>query len=149
MDEIAAPRRSTVHSSALRPSRRQSTESEIPLSEYVVAMAVDVPQLELYTHVSKDLQLWIERIKGIYKEAEDEALKMTPELFQEFVMADEEGQNELLHQLKLIKVNKHAQAKSEWYDWKMQWVEQLYEKADQGFRDLEAVCSVSLAILLR
>ncbi|KAG2149678.1 Spc7 kinetochore protein-domain-containing protein [Suillus cothurnatus] len=142
MDEIAAPRRSTVHPSALRPSRRQSTESEIPLSEYVVAMAVDVPQLELYTHVSKDLQLWIERIKGIYKEAEDEALKMTPELFQEFVLADEEGQNELLHQLKLIKVNKHAQAKSEWYDWKMQWVEQLYEKADQGFRDLEADAKV-------
>lgn len=142
MDEIAAPRRSTVHSSALRPSRRQSTENEIPLSEYVVAMAVDVPQLELYTHVSKDLQLWIERIKGIYKEAEDEALKMTPELFQEFVLADEEGQNELLHQLKLIKANKHAQAKSEWYDWKMQWVKQLYEKADQGFRDLEADAKV-------
>ncbi|KAG2155502.1 Spc7 kinetochore protein-domain-containing protein [Suillus clintonianus] len=142
MDEIAAPRRSTVHSSALRPSRRQSTENEIPLSEYVVAMAVDVPQLELYTHVSKDLQLWIERIKGIYKDAEEEALKMTPELFQEFVLADEEGQNELLHQLKLIKVNKHAQAKSEWYDWKMQWVEQLYEKADQGFRDLEADAKV-------
>jgi hypothetical protein len=143
MDEIAAPRRSIVHSSALRPSRRQSAESEIPLSEYVVAMAVDVPQLELYTHVSKDLQVWIERIKGIYKEAEEEALKMTPELFQEFVLADEEGQNELLHQLKLIKVNKHAQAKSEWYDWKMQWVEQLYQKADQGFRDLEAVRLVS------
>ncbi|KAG1754974.1 Spc7 kinetochore protein-domain-containing protein, partial [Suillus paluster] len=140
--EIAAPRRSTVHPSALRPSRRQSTESEIPLSEYVIAMAVDVPQLELYTHVSKDLQVWIERIKGIYKEAEEEALKMTPELFQEFVLADEEGQNELLHQLKLIKVNKHAQAKSEWYDWKMQWVEQLYEKADQGFRDLEADAKV-------
>ncbi|KAG2156535.1 Spc7 kinetochore protein-domain-containing protein [Suillus bovinus] len=142
MDEIAAPRRSIVHPSALRPSRRQSTENEIPLSEYVVAMAVDVPQLELYTHVSKDLQLWIERIKGIYKEAEDEALKMTPQLFQEFVLADEEGQNELLHQLKLIKVNKHTQAKSEWYDWKMQWVEQLYEKADQGFRDLEADAKV-------
>ncbi|KAG1757257.1 Spc7 kinetochore protein-domain-containing protein [Suillus lakei] len=142
MDEIAAPRRSTLHPSALRPSRRQSTESEIPLSEYVVAMAVDVPQLELYTHVSKDLQVWIERIKGIYKEAEEEALKMTPELFQEFVLADEEGQNELLHQLKLIKVHKHAQAKSEWYDWKMQWVEQLYEKADQGFRDLEADAKV-------
>ncbi|OAX44921.1 hypothetical protein K503DRAFT_788592 [Rhizopogon vinicolor AM-OR11-026] len=142
MDEIAAPRRSMVHSSALRPSRRQSTESEIPLSEYVVAMAVDVPQLELYTHVSKDLQVWIERIKGIYKEAEEEALKITPELFQEFVMADEEGQNELLHQLKLIKVHKHAQAKSEWYDWKMQWVDQLYQKADQGFRDLEADAKV-------
>ena len=149
MDEIAAPRRSTVHSSTLRPSRRQSTESEIPLSEYVVAMAIDVPQLELYTHVSKDLQVWIERIKGIYKEAEEEALKMTPELFQEFVMADEEGQNELLHQLKLIKVHKHAQAKSEWYDWKMQWVDQLYQKADQGFRDLEAVCRVSFTVLLR
>ncbi|KAG6332019.1 hypothetical protein ID866_7070, partial [Astraeus odoratus] len=49
MDEIAAPRRSTVHASALRPSRRASTEAQIPLAEYVIAMAVDVPQLELYT----------------------------------------------------------------------------------------------------
>ncbi|KIJ68713.1 hypothetical protein HYDPIDRAFT_24966 [Hydnomerulius pinastri MD-312] len=138
MDEIAAPRRSTVHPSALRPSRRASTEAQIPLAEYVVAMAVDVPQLELYTHVSKDLQAWIERIKGIYKEAEEEVLKMTPQLFQEFVMTDESGQAELLHQLKLIKVHNHEQAKSEWYDWKTRWVEQLYQKADKGFKDLEA-----------
>ncbi|KIJ21478.1 hypothetical protein PAXINDRAFT_159567 [Paxillus involutus ATCC 200175] len=138
MDEIAAPRRSTIHPSALRPSRRASTEGDIPLAEYVVAMAVDVPQLELYTHVSKDLQAWIERIKEIYKEAEEEALKMTPQLFQEFVTADESGQAELLHQLKLIKVHNHAQAKSEWYDWKTQWVEQLYQKADEGFENMEA-----------
>ncbi|KIK98328.1 hypothetical protein PAXRUDRAFT_823971 [Paxillus rubicundulus Ve08.2h10] len=138
MDEIAAPRRSTIHPSALRPSRRASTEGEIPLAEYVIAMAVDVPQLELYTHVSRDLQAWIERIKEIYKEAEEEALKMTPQLFQEFVTADENGQAELLHQLKLIKVHNHAQAKSEWYDWKTQWVEQLYQKADEGFENMEA-----------
>ncbi|KAL4069071.1 Spc7 kinetochore protein-domain-containing protein [Scleroderma citrinum] len=137
MDEIAAPRRSTVYPSALRPSRRTSNEAEIPLAEYVVAMALGVPQLELYTHVSKDLQAWIERIQGIFGEAEEEALKMTPQLFQEFVMTDETGQAELVHQLKLIKVHNHEQAKSEWYDWKMQWVEQLYQKASAGFEDLE------------
>ncbi|KAF9229625.1 hypothetical protein BS17DRAFT_688618 [Gyrodon lividus] len=138
MDEIAVPRRSTIHPSALRPSRRASTEADIPLAEYVIAMTVDVPQLELYTHVSKDLQTWIERIKEIYKDAQEEALKMTPQLFEEFITADESGQAELLHQLKLIKVHNHAQAKSEWYDWKTQWVEQLYQKADQGFKNMEA-----------
>ncbi|KAH7883876.1 Spc7 kinetochore protein-domain-containing protein [Phlebopus sp. FC_14] len=138
MDEIGAPRRSTFHPSALRPSRRASTEAQIPLADYVVAMAVEVPQLELYAHVSKDLQAWIERIKGNYKEADEEALNMTPPLFQEFVNTDESGQAELLHQLKLIKVHNHGQAKSEWYDCKMRWVEQLYQKADQGFKDLEA-----------
>ena len=139
MDDIAAPRRSIVHPSVLRPSRRASTEAQIPLAEYVVAMVVNVPQLELYSHVSKDLQTWVERIKEIHREAEEEAQKVTPPLFQEFVAADESGQAELLHQLKLIKVHNHAQAKSEWYDWKVQWVEQLYQKADEGFKNLEAV----------
>lgn len=139
MDEIAAPRRSIAYPSVLRPPRRTSNEVQIPLAEYVVAMAVDVPQLELYTHVSKDLQAWIERIQGIFREAEEEALKMTPQLFQEFVSTDESGQAELIHQLKLIKVHNHEQAKSEWYDWKMKWVEQLYQKASVGFQDLEGV----------
>ncbi|KAI6022289.1 Spc7 kinetochore protein-domain-containing protein [Pisolithus microcarpus] len=137
MDEIAAPRRQSIHPSVLRPSRRASVEGQIPLAEYMVAMAVDVPQLELYTHVSKDLQAWIERIQAIYREAEEEALKMTPQLFQEFVSADETGQAELIHQLKLIKVHNHEQAKSEWYDWKLQWVERLHEKASKGFENLE------------
>lgn len=139
MDDIAAPRRSIVHPSVLRPSRRASTEVQIPLAEYVVAMALNVPQLELYSYVSKDLQTWVERIKEIYKEAEEETQKATPPLFQEFVTTDENGQAELLHQLKLIKVHNHAQAKSEWYDWKVQWVEQLYQKANEGFNNLEAV----------
>ncbi|KAH7927412.1 hypothetical protein BV22DRAFT_1061133 [Leucogyrophana mollusca] len=142
MDEIAAPRRSIIHPSAHRPPRRSSVDTDIPLAEYAVAMSVDVPQLELYTHVSKDLQAWIERIKSIFQEAEEEAMKMTPELFLEFVSADEDGQAELLHQLKLIKINNIGQARSEWYDWKLQWVEQLYQKADQGFKDLEADATV-------
>ena len=145
MDDIAAPRRSMVHPSVLRPSRRQSTEAQIPLAEYVVAMAVNVPQLELYSHVSKDLQTWVERIKDIHREAEEEAQKATPPLFQEFITADESGQAELLHQLKLIKVHNHAQAKSEWYDWKVQWVEQLYQKANEGFKNLEAVSGLCRA----
>ena len=114
MDEIAAPRRSIAYPSALRPSRQTSNEAQIPLAEYVVAMAIDVPQLELYTHVSKDLQAWIERIQGIFLEAEEEVLKMTPQLFQEFVSTDETEQAELIHQLKLIKVHNHELAKSEW-----------------------------------
>ena len=143
MDEITAPRRSTIHPSALRPRRHSSpsstTDSDIPLAEYVTAMSVDVPQLELYTYVSKDLEAWIERSKGIFLEAEAEAEKITPELFREFVSAGEDGQAELLHQLKLIKANTHGNAKSEWYDWKLQWVEQLFGKAEKGFNDLTEV----------
>ena len=143
MDEITAPRRSTIHGSALRPRRHSSpsstSETDIALAEYVVAMSVDVPQLELYTYVSRDLEAWIERSKGIFREAEGEAEKATPELFREFIDAGEDGQAELLHQLKLIKANTHASAKSEWYDWKFQWVEQLYGKAERGFVDLEKV----------
>lgn len=151
MDEITAPRRSTIHPSALRPRRHSSpsstSDTDIALAEYVTAMSVDVPQLELYTYVSRDLEAWIERSKGIFREAEAEAEKITPELFREFVDAGEDGQAELLHQLKLIKANTHGNAKSEWYDWKFQWVEQLYGKADKGFIDLENVsCDGNFAV---
>jgi len=62
-------------------------------------MSVDVPQLELYSHVAKDLQLWIEHSKEIYKQAEEEATKFTPALFREYSVADEEIKEELLVRL--------------------------------------------------
>lgn len=42
-------------------------------------------------------------------------------------------------QLKVIKANNHATARSQWYDWRLQWVEQLYAIANQGFCELEQV----------
>ena len=45
------------------------------------------------------------------------------------------------HQLKLIKINTQLTAKSEWYDWKLQWVEQLSNTANNGAKELEEVCS--------
>ncbi|KAA1468477.1 hypothetical protein DENSPDRAFT_814750 [Dentipellis sp. KUC8613] len=138
MDEIAAPRRSTIHPSQLQSLRRSSVpEADIPLADYMIAMTVDVPQLEQYSRVVKDLQSWIENSKEIYRQAEEEAAKFTPTLFREYSMADEEVQEELLHQLKLIKANNHGNARSQWYDWRLQWVEGLYEIADSGFSDLE------------
>ena len=59
-------------------------------------MAVDAPQLELYSHVATDLQRWIEHSKEIYHQAEEEAAKVTPMLFREYPMADEQTQAELL-----------------------------------------------------
>lgn len=96
MDELTAPRRSTMH---LRPRDRRTSSGElpdIPLAEYVMAMVIDVPQLELYSHVSNDLQAWIEQSKKVYEQAEEEAAKITPELFREYSQATEDGQAELL-----------------------------------------------------
>jgi kinetochore protein Spc7/SPC105 len=50
---------------------------------YVVGHDIDIPQMELYSRVSKNLQKWIEKSKEDYKEAEEEVLKATPELFEE------------------------------------------------------------------
>jgi kinetochore protein Spc7/SPC105 len=62
----------------------------------VTATAVDLPQLKLYTRVSQDLQNWVEQSKVVYQQAEEEAAKLTPELFREYSQADEEGQGQLL-----------------------------------------------------
>lgn len=94
MDEITAPRRSTHPSQ--QGARQARNHEEIPLADYVSAIGIDIPQLVLYTRVSKDLQAWIEKSKADFFQAEDEASKITPELFTEYSRADEEGQAELL-----------------------------------------------------
>ncbi|KAG6888765.1 hypothetical protein C0992_007556 [Termitomyces sp. T32_za158] len=135
MDELTAPRRSMHPSQQVVPQTREP--ENIPLAEYVVAMGMDIPQLALYSRVSKDLEAWIDKSKVDFLQAEDEAAKITPELFTEYSRADEEGQAELLHQLQLIRTNTRALAKSDWYDWKLQWLEGLRVTAEQTFRSLE------------
>lgn len=149
MDELTVPRRSTFHRAGIQArNRRDSATSDtgeepvIPLAEYVVAMTVDVPQLELYSHVAQDLQAWIEHSKANFKQAEAECAKVTPELFREYSRCSEEDRPDFQQSLKLIKSHAHDQAKSQWYEWKLQWVEQLQETADQGFADLEADAKV-------
>ena len=97
LDELSAPRRSTILPSQLQSQRRASLQTkEATLADYAVAMAVDAPQLELYSHVAADLERWIEHSKEIYRQAEEEATKVTPMLFREYSMADEQTQAELL-----------------------------------------------------
>jgi kinetochore protein Spc7/SPC105 len=95
MDEITAPRRS-LHPSATQQFTPARDASEIGLAECAVAMAVDLPQLELYAQVSDDLAAWIDRSKERYQQDEYEAAKVTPELFLEFMEADEAGKAELM-----------------------------------------------------
>ena len=94
MDQLTAPRRST-HPSQY-PTRQVREEKVISLTEYFTAMAIDVPQLELHTRVARDLEAWMEQSRTVYAQAEEEAAKMTPELFIEYARADEESQVELL-----------------------------------------------------
>ncbi|KAF8213559.1 Spc7 kinetochore protein-domain-containing protein [Mycena galopus ATCC 62051] len=132
MDELDAPRRS-IH----QPSRQARPPAEIPLAEYAIAMSINAPELELYSAVSNDLQGWIDQSKAVFAQAEEEAAEMTPELFTEYIRADEEGQAELLHQLNLIRTNARGLAKSDWYDWKLRWIEGLRETADEGLAELQ------------
>lgn len=94
MDELTGPRRSLYPSQ--QPVRQPRNPTDIPLSEYVTAMAIDVPQLDLYSRVSKDLEGWMAKSKIVFAQVEEEAAKVTPELFVEYARADEDGQAELL-----------------------------------------------------
>jgi len=94
MDELTAPRRS-IHPSQ-QSLQQPRNPVDIPLAEYVTAMAIDIPQLDLYSRVSKDLESWMAKSKVVFAQAEEEAAKVTPELFVEYARADEEGQEELL-----------------------------------------------------
>ena len=104
MDEITAPRRSTIHPSQLRQRNRRRRRSSshveeaepVPLAEFMTAMAIDIPQLELYSVLANDLTMWIEESKKICHQAEEDAIKVTPALFREFAAADELEKQDLL-----------------------------------------------------
>ncbi|KAL0576814.1 hypothetical protein V5O48_005184 [Marasmius crinis-equi] len=133
MDEIMVPRNS-IHPELRRQPR---APADIPLAEYAVAMGVDVPRLVLYSRVARDLEAWLEKSKMNFREAEVEAAQMTPELFIEYSRADEDGQAELHHQLNLIRGHTRLVAKSEWSDWKLEWVKGLQVTAQESLTNLE------------
>ena len=106
MDELTMPkpRQSVVPPPHLRTRARRRSSAEfseaeedpIPLAEFAVAMAADLPRLELFTAVASDLGAWIEESKKICRQAEEDAVKMTPALFREFADADESEKADLV-----------------------------------------------------
>ncbi|KAL5534634.1 hypothetical protein ACEPAG_1097 [Sanghuangporus baumii] len=134
--DYTIPRRSTIHPSQLQGNRR---DSSVPssMADYLMATVVHVPQLELYRLITRDLQTFIDNSMKIYHDAEEEVAKLTPILFREFAQSNEEGREELMHQLKLIKANRLIAAKERWYDVRSRWIQGLLETVDRGFVELE------------
>ncbi|KAJ8517055.1 hypothetical protein ONZ45_g5726 [Pleurotus djamor] len=133
MEELTAPRRSMS-----QPGRPERQAADIPLAEYAIATAIDLPQLSLYTRVANDLDAWMKKSKVDMQEMEEEAAKAMPELFSEYLAADEEGKDQLRHHLNLIRTNVRELAKAEWYNWKLQWIDGLNEIATQRLEDLRS-----------
>jgi Spc7 kinetochore protein len=102
MDELAAPRRSTILPSLLSASTSSEAGSDISLADYVVSMSVDLPQSILYASVSKDLQDMVDGIKEFYRNAEQDAEQDVPALFHEFAGADDEWKEEILVSFHLL-----------------------------------------------
>ncbi|THH27079.1 hypothetical protein EUX98_g7108 [Antrodiella citrinella] len=164
MEEITAPRRASIHPSQLQSrSRRrplplpdsdltthsvdnalsESDSSEvIPLADFITAMAIDIPQLELYSTIANQLSGWIEDSRKICRQADEEARQVTPGVFRDFAEADPSDKEFLIHQLKVIKANNHGTAKSQWYEWKKDWTEQLHVTAEATFAELESDAKV-------
>lgn len=91
MDDMAGPRRSTIRPSQLRRSLGGDAEGVTSLADYFTAMALDVPQLKLYSKAAEELNEWIEDSKTTFEQANEEAKQVTPELFLEYLDADEDN----------------------------------------------------------
>src|ERR1700678_3407964 len=74
---------SPFHLSISATHSTTSNPSEIPLAEYVTRMAIDIPQLVLYSWVPNDLEGWMAKREAVFAQVEEEAAKATPELFVE------------------------------------------------------------------
>lgn len=105
VEEITAPRRSTILPSQLKVrSRRRSSNTsqhddsdptsqifeEIPLADFTASLAVDIPQLELYSTIANEMTAWIDDSRKICREADEEVLKLQPSVFREFANAQQE-----------------------------------------------------------
>ncbi|TCD62040.1 hypothetical protein EIP91_007535 [Steccherinum ochraceum] len=133
MDQITVPRRQSLHA----PQQLHEVV-QIPLAEFITAMAIDIPQLELYSTVARQLETWVEESRKICHEADEEARQVVPQVFQDFLESDGEDRGFLIHQLKIVKTNNYGTAKSQLYDWKKDWTEQLRVAADATFADLQS-----------
>jgi kinetochore protein Spc7/SPC105 len=141
LSEMTLPRRSLYPAQARR--RDSLAADEVPLAEFFTGHAVHAPQLQLYTHAARDIAQWIAHSKENLAQAEAEAARVPPSLFREFVDADEDVKEELLHQLRLIRANCREHAKGQWYDWRTQWTDSLLETANEAFGQLTQACTLS------
>jgi kinetochore protein Spc7/SPC105 len=157
MDDLTCPRRSTIHPSQF--DRRHSVGKnveDISLAEYLTAVTVDIPELELLSWVTADLTAWTEQSKKNFLECEESVAQVTPGLFREYSLANDAGRAELQvcyslttffhniltslqYQLKLIKSNYHGVSRAKWYDYKLKWIQNLSGEAQRGFEALEKV----------
>ncbi|KAE9409333.1 hypothetical protein BT96DRAFT_589066 [Gymnopus androsaceus JB14] len=133
--ELTAPRRS-LHPSQIS-SQKPRNPTEASLAECANVMAIELPQLVLYSRVCQDIEERIQKSKADFEQMEDEAAKMTPELFLEYSGADQESQKELVQCLNLIRKNTRLRARSDWYDWKLEWIEDLKHTAENAFTNLQ------------
>lgn len=97
MDNITAPRRSSIRLSQSRARKSISGEqkADTPLADYFSALAIDIPHLSLYNRISHELKKWIDKSREGFAQVEEEAEQMTPELFREYALANEEGRREI------------------------------------------------------
>jgi kinetochore protein Spc7/SPC105 len=106
MNDITIPRRSSLHPSRFR--RRSSGADEETnvrspsVADYFIAMALHIPTLELYAKVAKSLQSWVELSQEQMERTNEEAKKVPPKFFQEYVEADPEDQTELVVNILLL-----------------------------------------------
>lgn len=61
-----------------------------------LAMTVHVPQLQVYGAAAKSLQAWIDDSKAHFAQANEDAKRLPPALFEEYMAIDEEGKGDLL-----------------------------------------------------
>ena len=110
MDDITVPRRSSIHPSQLRRRRSSTSRAAAPvdpaaaLVDDFLAMSIHVPQLQVYGAAAKTLQAWIDDSKAHYTQANEDAKKLPPGLFEEYQAIDDEGKADLLvcHSLFLL-----------------------------------------------
>lgn len=96
MDELAAPRRSTILPSMLSGPTFSESVDDVALADFVVSMSIDLPQWMLHAVAVKDLQNMIDAMKEHHRHAEEEVEKDVPALFREFAEAEPDLKEELL-----------------------------------------------------
>ena len=118
--ELTATKRR--HAGFKTASARRSTaadDGEASLADRIKAGACTAPMLEMFQHLSRDLQKHIEEGREVIKDIEEITQAENPPLFQEYLQAPPDIKATMDIQFKNIKTNARLTAKGEWYEWRM------------------------------
>lgn len=145
MDDFLVDRRS--HSSV--GLTNSSDEGNSDLTDYVIAIAAEMPLLKMFEFACRELKADHETVKESFSQWEKETALDNPVLFQEYMEASSTTKQIMNSQFQLLKSYSREEAKGSWYQWRYQLTKGLKKDLERNAAKLRKALDSGIGVQLQ